>query len=29
MKDFRALLQEFDPKGRFQNGYMREHIGEG
>jgi xylitol oxidase len=26
MKDFRSLAKEFDPTGKFQNAYFREHI---
>jgi xylitol oxidase len=26
MKDFRALAQEFDPKGKFRNRYVHDHI---
>jgi xylitol oxidase len=26
MKDFRSLVKEFDPKGKFENAYLREHI---
>ena len=26
MKDFRALTEEFDPKGKFRNKYIHEHI---
>jgi alditol oxidase len=26
MQDFRALVQEFDPKGKFRNRYIRDHV---
>ncbi len=26
MQDFRALTQEFDPKGKFRNRYIRDHV---
>jgi alditol oxidase len=26
MKDFRSLTKEFDPTGKFQNAYLREHV---
>ena len=26
LKDFRTLIQEFDPKGKFSNRYIRDHI---
>lgn len=26
MKDFRSLVREFDPRGKFGNAYLREHI---
>ena len=26
MKDFRALAQEFDPGGKFRNGFLRDHV---
>jgi xylitol oxidase len=26
MKDFRALVQQYDPKGKFGNRYIRDHI---
>lgn len=26
VKDFRALAQEFDPKGKFSNAYLHDHI---
>lgn len=25
-KDFQALVREFDPSGKFQNGYLKEHV---
>ena len=27
LNDFRALAAEFDPKGKFQNGFLRDHVG--
>jgi alditol oxidase len=26
MKDFRSLTREFDPKGKLQNAYLRDHV---
>lgn len=26
MQDFRALAKEFDPKGKFQNAYLHDHV---
>jgi alditol oxidase len=26
LKDFRALAKEFDPKGKFQNAYLHDHV---
>jgi alditol oxidase len=26
IQDFRALTQEFDPKGKFRNAYIHDHI---
>jgi hypothetical protein len=26
MRDFRVLAQEYDPKGKFQNAYLHNHI---
>jgi xylitol oxidase len=26
IEDFRALAKEFDPKGKFQNAYLHNHV---